>query len=396
MGNDLISVIIPTYNRERTILDSINSVLNQTYPNLECIVVDDCSTDHTQNLVKTITDKRLKYIKCDFNAGPSKARNTGIMMSAGNYITFNDSDSYWKKEKLEKQINYLWEHPECGMVYCRFMYRTPKADKILPTTRYGKAELEGYLYKILLKGNLIDTSAMLVKKEVFDKVGVFSEDIKSTEDYELALRIAYEYKIGFVDEVLFENVYSPNGVNSDKKNKMDAFIYLLRQNWNKTEGMDKYGLLNPFLKLVAGLHNYREQNEIMEKLYTEGNLSHKEEGVTQIILNHLMTELFKKEALKKLISIKNEINQYRNRNILLYGYGEIGQVLLSLFEEAGIQIKGFIDQDRIWDKKYKVFLLKKLPENIDLIINTLPECQMQNKEIEKNTSAKVISIMELF
>lgn len=281
------------------------------------------------------------------------------------------------------------------MVYCRFTYRTPKAERILPAVQYEKANLEGYIYEKLLKGNMVDTSAMLIRKEVINKVGGFSEYIKSVEDYELALRIAYEYKIGFVDEVLFENVYSSNSVNLDKKNKMDAFIYLIQQNWNKTKSMNKYELLSNFLKLTASLHDYKESNEIMKKLYMKANFSHEESGITCIMLNNLVVELFKKESLKKLISMKNKLDKYKNKYILLYGYGEIGQALLSFFEEAGIQVKGFIDQNIIWDKKYRVFLLKELPKNIDLIINTLPECQMQNKEIEKYTSARVISIMEI-
>lgn len=396
MGNDLVSVIIPTYNREKTILASIDSVLNQTYTNLECIVVDDCSTDNTQDLVRAITDRRLKYIRCDFNVGSSKARNVGINIAAGNYITFNDSDSYWNKDKLEKQINYFGECPECGMVYCRFWYRTPETDRILPSMKYKKTELEGHIYERLLRGNVVDTSAMMIKKEVIIKVGSFAEDIKSIEDYELALRIAYQYKVGFVDEALFENVYSPNGVNSDNENKMNAFIYLIRQNWNKMKGMDKYKLINSFLKLVAGINDYRVQNDMIERLYREINLSSEEREIIQTVFHNLVVELFKKNSLKKLISTIKEIDKYRNMNVLLYGYGEIGQALASLFKEAGIQIKGFIDQDSIWDKKHNILHLKKLPRNIDLIINTLPEWQMQNEEIEKNTSAKVVSIIELF
>lgn len=396
MSRDLVSVIIPTYNREKTIYDSIGSVLNQTYTNLECIVIDDCSIDNTQEIVMTITDRRLKYIKCDHNVGPSKARNVGIDVSAGDYITFNDSDSYWNQEKLEKQMNYFWKNPECGMVYCRFMYRTPKSDRILPASIYERTELEGYIYEKLLWGNLVDTSAMLIKKEVINKIGKFSEQIKSLEDYELALRIAYEYNIGFVDEVLYENVYSSNSVNLDKNNKIDALIYLLRQNWNKTKSVNKYAMFISFLKLVASLHNYEEQNQIMEKLYMEMNLSHQDKEIVRLMLNILSTELFKKEFLKKDLFTSKVLDKWKNTNILLYGYGEIGKILLSQFEGAGIQIKGFIDQNIICDKKYKVFLLKEVPENIDLIINTLPECQMQNKEIEKHTSAKVISIMEIF
>ena len=100
----LVSVIIPTYNRGRLILDSINSVLNQTYKNIELIVVDDCSTDNTEEILKSINDSRIKYVKLEKNSGACIARNKGIELSTGEFIAFNDSDDLWITTKLEKQL----------------------------------------------------------------------------------------------------------------------------------------------------------------------------------------------------------------------------------------------------------------------------------------------------
>ena len=100
----LISIIIPTYNREYTLLFSIKSVLNQTYKNFELLVVDDGSEDDTESLVKKISDPRVRYIRHKKKLGANSARNTGIMASKGNYIAFNDSDDEWLPEKLMKQV----------------------------------------------------------------------------------------------------------------------------------------------------------------------------------------------------------------------------------------------------------------------------------------------------
>lgn len=100
----LVSVIIPTYNRGRLILDSVNSVLNQTYKNIELIVVDDCSTDDTKEVIESIKDSHIKYIKLEKNSGACIARNRGIEKSTGEFIAFNDSDDLWIPEKICRQL----------------------------------------------------------------------------------------------------------------------------------------------------------------------------------------------------------------------------------------------------------------------------------------------------
>ena len=97
----LVSVIIPTYNRRNTILASVNSVLNQTFKNIELIVVDDCSTDDTISILEQINDKRLKIIRHSKNKGQNAARNTGIKASTGEYIAHHDSDDIWRLNKLK-------------------------------------------------------------------------------------------------------------------------------------------------------------------------------------------------------------------------------------------------------------------------------------------------------
>lgn len=105
---DKISVIIPTYNRGKSIIQSINSVLEQTYHNLEILIVDDCSTDDTEYLISKIDDPRVKFIKLKENKGASFARNIGIKIATGKYISFQDSDDIYKTNKIEKQYIELY------------------------------------------------------------------------------------------------------------------------------------------------------------------------------------------------------------------------------------------------------------------------------------------------
>ena len=105
----MVSVIIPTYNRSNVILNSVNSVLNQTYKDLEVIVVDDCSDDETEIVLKSIKDQRLRYIKHEKNMGACAARNTGIDLAKGEFIAFHDSDDICRKERIEHELKALIE-----------------------------------------------------------------------------------------------------------------------------------------------------------------------------------------------------------------------------------------------------------------------------------------------
>jgi len=104
MNSELISVIIPTYNRAKSITRSIITVLNQTYENYELIVIDDCSTDSTKKILQSFSDKRIIYVRHLYNQGAAAARNTGIKIAKGKYIAFQDSDDEWLPKKLEKQM----------------------------------------------------------------------------------------------------------------------------------------------------------------------------------------------------------------------------------------------------------------------------------------------------
>ena len=119
----LVSVILPTFNRAKLLSRAINSVLKQSYYNLECIVVDDGSIDNTEKVVKSINDNRIVYLKHNYNKHASAARNTGIAKSKGKFIAFLDDDDQWLPKKLEKQISLIQKlPPSVGLIYCWMDY----------------------------------------------------------------------------------------------------------------------------------------------------------------------------------------------------------------------------------------------------------------------------------
>lgn len=209
----LISVIIPTYNREKTIDRAVDSVLKQTYSNLEVIVVDDGSSDRTEEIVKGISDPRVRFYKLPQNGGAGHARNEGVKLAGGDLIAFHDSDDVWRPEKLQRQMAYWQEHPEFSMVYCGYLcYMENGKTKQVPGEEME--ELEGDIFIPLLRRNTIGAPTILIKKNSFCECGGFDITLKSLEDWEFALRFAKQNKIGYVGELLVDVYLSGNGVSS--------------------------------------------------------------------------------------------------------------------------------------------------------------------------------------
>ena len=160
--NDKISIIIPTYNRGDIIIKSINSVLEQTYNNLEVLIIDDYSTDNTETLISTINDKRIKYIKLNEKKGASFARNIGIKYATGKYISFQDSDDIYHKDKIEKQYKNLIKK-NSDLDFCRVCLHFNSSFKtIFPREHQEKNIRRRKILKELCNGNFISTQSILV------------------------------------------------------------------------------------------------------------------------------------------------------------------------------------------------------------------------------------------
>ena len=222
-----ISIILPTYNREKYLEKAIKSVLCQTYKNYDLIIIDDGSTDNTDKVIKRyINNPKIIFIK-QSNKGAAAARNAGIKICSGDYIAFIDSDDIWKKRKLEYQLKIFDMLPDIGLVCSDF--------SSFVNNRFEKSHLKSYfsmfddynldfndifsfkkniifekerkkinifygdIYEKLLFGNFIPTSTCLIKKEILNKVGLFNEKYKTLEDYDLWLKVTKNSKIAFVE-----------------------------------------------------------------------------------------------------------------------------------------------------------------------------------------------------
>lgn len=196
----LISVIMPTYNRKNVIKNAIESVINQTFLSYELIIIDDGSTDGTENFIKMeydslLKDKKIRYIKT-MNNGVCKARNIGLNNSNGNIIAYLDSDNVWHNDYLEKMI-YVLDKSEKNSIY--------SAIKVHDNTRKLIMVRESsFDRKRLLKGNFIDLNIFMHKKSLFENFGGFDEELSRLVDWDLILRYTEDTEPYFLNEVLAE------------------------------------------------------------------------------------------------------------------------------------------------------------------------------------------------
>jgi glycosyltransferase involved in cell wall biosynthesis len=198
----MISVVIPAYNVEETILSTIKSVQAQTVKDLEIIVINDGSSDRTLALLATVKDERLKVYSYS-NEGLSTARNRGIARSQGDYISFLDADDLWTPCKLEKQLAALQANPECFIAYSWNMAMVEAEDdaKSVNFISGGKVDFTGNIYPPLLLNNFIGNgSNILVRREGIQSVGEFDTSLKSCEDWDYCLRLASKYHFTLVSE----------------------------------------------------------------------------------------------------------------------------------------------------------------------------------------------------
>ncbi len=225
-----VSVIIPTYNRAYSIRRAIQSILDQTYKNFEIIIVDDGSTDDTEKIVKRFNDERIRYFRHDQNKGGGAARNTGIKAASGEYIAFQDSDDEWLPEKLEKQMKIFEDtRIEFSIVYTG-SWRIENNKKVyIPYSWVTRKE--GDIHKELLKGNFVTTQSIVLKKQCFEKSGMFDENFPRYQDWDLVIRLSKYYKFKFIDEPLLILYYTTDSIsaNHDISTHREAYIESLER-----------------------------------------------------------------------------------------------------------------------------------------------------------------------
>lgn len=239
---EYVSIIIPTYNRAGIIENAVQSILEQTYGQYELLIVDDASSDNTEDVIAAFNDERIRYIKLPENKGAAAARNEGIRQAKYDYIAFQDSDDYWKPEKLEKQMEFFAAKPDAALLYCP--YECQKKDGstiIVPNDSIPLSEKQGSIYKYMLCRNTIGAPGVIIRKECLAKTGLFCETLSCLEDWEFFLRISKHYEIAFQDEALLYVNLSSDGVSHNVSGYYEARCYMIAQH---KDALLQYGIFS--------------------------------------------------------------------------------------------------------------------------------------------------------
>lgn len=225
----MVSIVIPTYKRPQYLKRAIDSALNQTYENIELIVVDDNNEgdiyrQETEKFMGTYTDSRIKYIKHKFNKNGSAARNTGISISKGEYITFLDDDDEYHKNKIEKQVECM-EELDDSWVACYTLIKRYKNNKFIDKSTDIK---KGFIYHDVFKNELYFNSGsnLLIRSKTVKSIEGFDETFKRMQDLEFLIRVAEKGKITCVEDYLLKVHLEDrqNAFNADRfKNAISHF-----------------------------------------------------------------------------------------------------------------------------------------------------------------------------
>jgi glycosyltransferase involved in cell wall biosynthesis len=236
----LVSVIIPAWNAEKFIAETLESVFAQTWRRFEVIVVDDGSTDGTSQAVRACAKAKaagpvaLKLIRQQ-NGGPSSARNAGLRAASGDYLAFLDADDRWFPETLERLVGFAEAHSNVSLVFGdagSFDEDGTRFDSFFK--KYGRPATDerGIVINALeklLKGNFILTGALLLRRECIDHVGYFDEKISHGEDYDLWIRITLLHAIGCISDRLMMRRIHESNLSLSQTDFYDAKIYSLKK-----------------------------------------------------------------------------------------------------------------------------------------------------------------------
>ncbi len=192
----LVSVIIPVRNGGDTIGETLSSLLRQSFGGFEAMVIDDGSTDNTENIVRNIPDPRIRFFPGS-RGGPSRCRNFGVHHARGEYIAFLDADDIWSPEKLQLQVEAMSRKPGSGVVYSWTDYIDANGKFVC---KGAHADYEGHVLAHLLLYDFIESgcSNVLIRKSILDELGGFDENLHLAEDWDLWLRIAKKYSFSVV------------------------------------------------------------------------------------------------------------------------------------------------------------------------------------------------------
>ena len=300
------SIILPTYNRADTYLkDAIDSVINQTHKDWELLIIDNHSTDKTDELIQNYNDKRIRLFKINNGGNIAKSRNLGIKNATGDYIALLDSDDYWDVKKLQKCSSILSKKPKCGVCHSeiwKYPHRTVQKN-------YGKIP---FTFNNLINiGNLLSLSSTIIHTKILNDLDGFDESNKiiTAEDYDLWIRLAkMNYNIIFHKDPLGTYRIHENSESSNVEKNINSICNVIRKHFknNNLNNKEKNYSLSNVWQTAGKIYQKKSLRYESFKSYIK-SLTHNYTNIKSYFL--ILSLLFPYELLlDKYLKYKDERN----------------------------------------------------------------------------------------
>lgn len=262
-GTPFFSVVIPLYQKEEYIARTIESVIFQTYPDFEILVVDDGSTDRGPEVVSNYSDKRIRLIR-QTNQGVSAARNRGIAEAKSDYIALIDADDRWNANFLREMKRLIQTYPDCGWYSCRRYNHFRHRPRKLSQAVLSEGVIKDY-FRIAHKNDIVHSSAIVVPKSVFETIGGFDTKVRTgEEDFVMWTKIASHYKVCYTDKPL--SCYYFDEVNLEKRLHVrdpDHFFELMEEdNFYKNEFIADLAIHRGIIETIYGSRKLSKETEL--------------------------------------------------------------------------------------------------------------------------------------
>lgn len=334
----LVSVVIPTYNREATIQRALESIMGQTYKNIEIIVVDDGSSDNTVKKIKEYEDERIILLCQSEHGGANRARNYGIRYAKGEFIAFQDSDDEWLPDKLEKQICYMKQE---NYKVCFCSYKLWNGNKYINTIPDDYDNFDaGNIKQELLKHNIIGTPALVVHESVIKDIGGFDEKLPRLQDYEFVIRIIRKYEIGFLDIALLNAYRMENAISTCYDSYLQALIWIINKHKDFLNLSAQFEVcVESFDIIKEGKINWDVFDDVILKLHLE-NESKNKELFYKAAISCLHKKLMRSNDFHKGM-LDCYVCQLVNKEFIIYGAGMIGRMIYDELRRLGLYPKYF-------------------------------------------------------
>lgn len=399
MKKPFFSIIIPTYNRGYIVSEAVNSVLKQTFEDFEIIVVDDGSTDNTQELISTIRDNRIRYYRYENNKGVCHARNAAINVANGEWIGFLDSDCTFDKEYLKLRKQYIDKGTTCNFIFGKMLRKERNETIEWPIIDEKSRSKEEIIEGMLLK-NIIDTNTAMIKNTLLQG-NLFDEKLKRCEDWDLFFRLLIlpETNIYFADDLLVNYQLQPNSLTYKDEFFEDSFLLAFEKRINYILEKRRVDILKEFIlstfywnnpnvkKIVSQVKDMLSSDDYLEILW-----GLKEKYILKDKILLCLQDLIKLE--QRGSDIVKYFQKY-NKRISIYGYGRVGKSLLHILKENEIPVYSIIDRKLIRNIDIPFYNdCEHLGENDLIILTMMTEASSVYKKV-KSKNNQVIHVNKL-